>query len=315
MKVKVAVVQDSPVFFNKEESLKKVEKIVKEQAQKGIQLIVFPESFIPGYPRGFNFGTVLGSRTMEGKKLYAEYYDQSFNLAGPEKQRLEKLSKENNIYIVLGVTEQQNDNGSLFCSMLYFSPIDGLMGTHRKIKPTGLERVVWGESDGKDLHTFQTSIGKMGGLICWENYMPHARMAMFNKGIEIYIAPTADARPEWTATMQHIALEGRCFVLGCNQFFTKSMYSEKHKELAKDEPEIMSSGGSVIVNPFGKIMQGPLFEEAGILSAELDLNEVKMSRLDFDAGGHYNRSDIFEFKVIGQPETYNETTSHEKDPS
>lgn len=308
MKVKVCVVQESPVFFDKEKTLIKLEELTTKYAKQDCELIVFPESYIPGYPRGFSFGTKVGSRTMEGKKLYAEYYDNSISLESEDLPRLEKLAKTNNIYIVIGVTEKQETNGSLFCSMLYISPTDGLLGVHRKIKPTGLERVIWAESDGKDLVTFNTKIGKLGGLICWENYMPHARMAMYQKGIEIYIAPTADARLDWTATMKHIALEGRCFVLGCNQFFTKSMYSEKHFELAKDEPEMMCPGGSVIISPFGEIMEGPLFDKSGVLIAELDLEQVKMSRLDFDPNGHYNRSDIFEFKVNKQPETYNEKT-------
>lgn len=243
---------------------------------------------------------------MEGKKLYAEYYDNSINLESKDLSRLEKIAKSNHIYLVIGVTEKQESNGSLFCSMLYISPNEGLMGVHRKIKPTGLERVVWAESDGKDLVSFNTKIGKMGGLICWENYMPLARMAMYQKGIEIYIAPTADARQDWTATMKHIALEGRCFVLGCNQFFTKSMYKEQHLLLAQDEPEKMCPGGSIIISPFGEIIEGPLFDKSGALIAELDLEQVKMSRMDFDVNGHYNRNDIFEFKVNKQPQIYNE---------
>lgn len=306
MKVKVCVIQDSPVFFDKERTLTKVENLCTKYASQGCELVVFPESYIPGYPRGFSFGTKVGSRTMEGKKLYAEYYDNSISLESEDLGRLEKVAKSNNIYLVIGITEKQESNGSLFCSMLYISPREGLMGVHRKIKPTGLERVVWAESDGKDLVTFNTKIGKMGGLICWENYMPLARMAMYQKGIEIYIAPTADARLDWTATMKHIALEGRCFVLGCNQFFTKSMYQERHLKLAEDEPENMCPGGSIIISPFGEIMEGPLFDKSGALIAELDLEQVKMSRLDFDVNGHYNRKDIFEFKVNKQPNIYTE---------
>ena len=186
--------------------------------------------------------------------------------------------------------------------MLYISPQKGLLGVHRKIKPTGFERIIWGEAGGEGLVTFDTKIGKLGGLICWENYMPEARMAMYQKGVQIYIAPTADSRDNWTATMQHIALEGRCYVLGCNQFFTKSMYSEKYQALATDEPELMCRGGSVIVAPNGQIIEGPLFDQAGALTAELDLNEIVRSKLDFDPIGHYARPDIFEFKVKDQPE-------------
>lgn len=301
MKLKVTLIQDNPVFFDKEATLQKVEQLTAKYAQEGSQLIVFPESFVPGYPRGFLFGTKVGSRTEEGRDLYAEYYENSFNLDS-DLERIEKLAKAQNTYIVLGITEQQSGNGTLYCSMLYISPEKGLLGVHRKIKPTGFERIIWGEAGGEGLVTFDTKIGKLGGLICWENYMPEARMAMYQKGVQIYIAPTADSRDNWTATMQHIALEGRCYVLGCNQFFTKSMYSEKYQALATDEPELMCRGGSVIVAPNGQIIEGPLFDQAGALTAELDLNEIVRSKLDFDPIGHYARPDIFEFKVKDQPE-------------
>lgn len=302
MKIKVAVVQDSPEFFNKEATLQKVELITKQQAKEGCDLVVFPESFIPGYPRGFSFGATIGSRTDKGRQHYADYYNNSFDLESEDLKRLETLSKEQNSYIVIGVTEKQQTNGSLYCSMLYISPTQGLLGVHRKIKPTGTERLVWAEAGAESLVTFDTKIGKLGGLICWENYMPLARMSMYLKGVEIYIAPTADSREQWTATMQQIALEGRCFVLGCNQYMTTSMYPDKYKDEVKDQPENFCPGGSVIVSPLGNIIEGPLFNKAGILVAELDLEDIKRSKLDFDVIGHYARNDIFEFKVNGQPE-------------
>jgi nitrilase len=185
--------------------------------------------------------------------------------------------------------------------MLYISPTDGFLGVHRKIKPTGSERIIWSEDDGKSLVSFDTKIGKLGGLICWENYMPLARMAMYKKGVQIYIAPTADSRDEWTSTMKHIALEGRCFVLGCNQFYTKSMYPKKYQHLVENEPENLCRGGSVIVSPLGKIIAAPLFDEAGALVAEIDLDEIITAKLDFDVIGHYSRNDIFEFNAVNQP--------------
>jgi nitrilase len=302
MKLKVCLIQDSPVFFDKEKTIDKVEQLTKKYAKQDCKLIVFPESFIPGYPRGFSFGATVGSRTNEGRNLYSEYYKNSIAIESEDLKRLEKLSKSEGVYLVIGITEKENTNGSLYCSMLYISPTDGLLGVHRKIKPTGSERIIWGEADGKSLVTYQTKIGKLGGLICWENYMPLARMAMYKKGIEIYIAPTADSREEWTSTMQHIALEGRCFVLGCNQYFTKSMYPDKYQSLLQNEPENICRGGSVIVSPLGKIIAGPLFDEAGALVAEIDLEEIKLSKLDFDVIGHYSRNDIFQFEVVNQPE-------------
>jgi len=302
MKVKVTLIQDSPVFFDKEATLQKVETLTKEHAAKGSELIVFPESFVPGYPRGFMFGTKVGSRTEEGKDTFATYYDNSFDIESEDLSRMEKLANTNNVYIILGVTERKAINGTLYCSMLYISPKVGLLGIHRKIKPTGFERIIWGEAGGEGLVTFYTDIGKLGGLICWENYMPEARMAMYKQGVEIYVAPTADSRDNWTATMQHIALEGRCFVLGCNQFFTKSMYSDQYQKLAKDEPENMCRGGSVIVGPDGKIIAGPLFDKAGAITAEIDLSKITRSKLEFDVIGHYARPDIFKFDVVDQPE-------------
>ncbi len=302
MIVKVAVVQDTPVFFDKEKTLAKVETIVKQQAKDGYNLIVFPESFVPGYPRGFSFGAIIGSRTDQGRQHYADYYNNSFDLESDDLTRLETLAKKQNIYIVIGITEKQQTNGSLYCSLLYLSPTEGLLGVHRKIKPTGTERLVWAEASAESLTTFDTKIGKLGGLICWENYMPLARMSMYLKGVEIYIAPTADSREQWTATMQQIAMEGRCFVLGCNQYMTTSMYPDTYKDEVANQDENFCPGGSVIVSPLGKIIEGPLFNKAGVLVAELDLEDIKRSKLDFDVIGHYARNDIFEFKVKGQPD-------------
>ena len=312
MKIKICLIQDSPVFFDKEKTMDKVEQLTTKYAKQGCQLVVFPESFIPGYPRGFSFGAKIGSRTNEGRNLYSEYYKNSIDIESYDLKRLEKLSKSENVYLVIGVTEKESTNGSLYCSMLYISPTDGLLGVHRKIKPTGTERIVWSEADGKSLVTFQTGIGKLGGLICWENYMPLARMAMYKRGVEIYIAPTADSREEWTSTMQHIALEGRCFVLGCNQFFTKSMYPDKYQALVQDEPENLCPGGSVIISPMGKIIAGPLFGKAGALISALDLEEINLSKLDFDVIGHYSRNDIFTFNVLNQPKIKKEKKPHKK---
>lgn len=309
MKVRVALVQDSPDFFDLQATLDKIELLTKKYAQESCELICFPESFIPGYPRGFSFGATIGSRTDEGRQLYAEYHKNSLDIESPEMRRLEKLAKSEKVYLVIGVTEKNQINGSLYCSMLYISPTDGLLGVHRKIKPTGTERLIWSEADGESLVTFQTKIGKLGGLICWENYMPLARMAMYQKGVEIYIAPTADSREIWTSTMRHIALEGRCFVLGCNQFFTKSMYPERFQHLVKDHPENMCAGGSIIVSPLGQIIEGPLFNQSGVLMADLDLDDIPKSKLDFDIVGHYARNDIFNFNVKDQPDIIKENQS------
>lgn len=301
MQVKVCLVQESPVFFDKTATLRKVEEITRERAASGAQLIVFPESFVPGYPRGFTFGAVIGRRDTEGRELYAEYHRNSFEVEGADGDWLARLARETGVYIALGVTERRKDNNSLYCSLVYASPTAGILGVHRKIKPTGTERLVWAEADGRSLVTFQTAIGRLGGLICWENYMPAARMSMYQKGVQIYLAPTADSRDAWTASMRHIALEGRCFVLGCNQYFTKSMYPERLMGFVKDEPEDMCRGGSLIVSPLGEIIAGPLFDRAGYVEAELELADILGANFDFDVNGHYDRPDIFAYRAVGQP--------------
>ncbi len=305
MKIQVTLIQDSSIFFNKEESLKKLKKLVTEHAHDS-DLILFPESFIPGYPRGFSFGTQVGSRSKEGRNLYQDYYQNSIDLDSREANELEKLARETHTYLVIGITEKNSINGSLYCSMMYLSPTKGLLGVHRKIKPTGQERVVWSEAGGESLVSFNSRIGRLGGLICWENYMPLARQAMYNKGVQIYLAPTADFRNTWIPTLQHIALEGRCFVLGCNQYFTKSMYPDKYKNQCMIENEEICPGGSVIISPLGEIISGPLFDTSGAVKATIDLDEIVKSKLDFDPAGHYTRPDIFTLNVKNQPKTRQE---------
>ncbi len=299
MKVKVAVLQQSAVFFDKEACLRKAEELATRYAAEGCELLLFPESFIPGYPRGFDFGAVVGSRSDAGRQLYATYHANSIDLDTADKDRLEAMAHDNGLYIVMGATERRG--GSLYCSMLYLSPTDGLLGVHRKIKPTGTERLIWAEAGGESLVSCETKIGRLGGLICWENYMPMARMAMYQSGVQIYLAPTADSREVWTSTLRHIALEGRCFVLGSNQYFAKSMLPHKYQSLVEQEPEEMCPGGSVIISPLGEILAGPLFGKAGALMAELDLEDIVRAQLDFDVAGHYARPDIFRFSVEGMP--------------
>jgi nitrilase len=189
--------------------------------------------------------------------------------------------------------------GSLYCSLLYFGPDGKLLAVHRKLKPTGSERLIWSEGDADSLVVLQTPLGKIGGLICWENYMPLARTALYAKGVELYLAPTADARDTWHATLRHIACEGRCYVLGCNQFVTKSMYPADLpgvKEL-DDQPEVMCRGGSAIISPLGEVLAGPLYDTEGILYADLDMEDIVRSRFDFDVVGHYGRPDVFTLQI------------------
>ncbi len=302
-KYKVGCVQATPVIFDIEKTVDKAIQLMADAAGEGCKLVIFPESFIPGYPAGLGFGTVVGSRTEEGRDQYEEYWQNSVEVGDKYTTKLAEQAKKLDIFLVIGVTEKDPISKSLYCTILYFSPKGKLIGKHRKLKPTAAERLVWGEGDGSTLVTYNTELGKIGGLICWENYMPLARMAMYKKGIEIYIAPTADSRDTWQSTMEHIACEGRCYVIGCNQYFTKNDYP-KHlqHELAADRPDVLSRGGSVIVSPMGEVLAGPLYNKEGILTAEIDLAQVTRSRMAFNVIGHYSRDDVFKYKAKGQPD-------------
>ena len=300
-KVRVAVVQAAPVLFDREASLEKACRLAAEAGAQGARVILFPEAFIPAYPRGLSFGTVVGSRKPGGRRTWERYWANSVEVPGPVTQALGEAARGAQAYLAVGVIERDTDTsgGTLYCTLLYFGPDGSLLGKHRKLKPTAAERLVWGEGDGSTLTAVQTEFGVMGGLICWENYMPLARMAMYSKGVELYLAPTADARDAWQATMRHIALEGRCFVLGCNQYVTKDMYPNDLEgiEELESQPEVMCRGGSVIVSPLGEVLAGPLFGEEGILYAELDMAEVVRGKFDFDVVGHYARPDVFKLLV------------------
>lgn len=296
-KYKVAVIQAAPVLFDKSKTIEKIGSLVDEAAAQRAELMLFPEVFIPGYPRGLSFGTVVGSRSNEGRELFLKYWENAIEVPGADTDLLGQMAKKANAFLTIGITEKDTISDTLYCTLLYFQPDGKLIGKHRKIKPTAAERILWGEGDGKDLEVYDTSHGKMGGLICWENYMPLARNALYQQGIEIYLAPTADCRQSWQATLEHISCEGRCYVLGCNQFVTKDHYPKEMQKELSDQPDLMCSGGSVIYSPLGKLLAGPLFEKEGILYADIDHAEIIKAKMDFDVIGHYARPDIFEFRV------------------
>jgi nitrilase len=303
--VQVAVVQAAPVLFNREATVEKACQLTAEAAAQGAKLILFPEAFIPAYPRGLSFGIVVGSRRPAGRHTWQRYWANAVDVPGPTTEALGAAARQARAYLAIGVIERdsQFSRGTLYCTLLYFGPDGRLLGKHRKLKPTAAERLIWGEGDGSTLTVLETEIGKIGGLICWENYMPLARMAMYSKGVELYLAPTADARDTWQATLRHIACEGRCFVLGCNQFVTKAMYPadlEGLEDLA-DQPEVMCRGGSAVISPLGEVLAGPLYDQEGTLFAELDLAEVVRGRFDLDVVGHYARPDVFQLIVNEQP--------------
>lgn len=302
-KIKVGVVQATPALFDIEKTVEIIISWIEKGAREGCELLLFPESFIPCYPRGIDFDAVVGKRSDKSREQWLDYWENSIETSSPFIEKIGDAIRKASLMVALGVTEKESIGGSLYCTLLYFDENGELIGKHRKLKPTGLERYIWAESDGSTLVSFDTKIGKIGGLICWENYMPLARMAMYQKGVEIYLAPTADSRESWQSTMQHIALEGRCFVLACNQFVRKSDYPEKYQADLEAEPEIMCAGGSVIISPLGEVLAGPLWNEEGLLVADLDFSDLAKSKLDFDVVGHYARKDVFQLEVIGQPST------------
>jgi len=296
--MKVAVVQAAPVLFDRARTLEKVEGLIMEAADEGAGLVLFPESFIPAYPRGLDFGTVVGSRTEAGRRQWQYYRDQALVIPSPDVDRLAACAKRWAIWLVIGVTERENPGNTLYCSLLYFSPDGRLLARHRKLKPTGAERIIWGEGRGDDLDVLCTPAGRLGGLICWENYMPLARMALYRQEVELYMAPTADARDSWQATLRHIACEGRCFVLGSNQFISREDYPPVLTDELPEEAEVSCRGGSAIVNPYGEYLAGPVYDREAMLYADIDLSLIVQAKMDFDVCGHYARPDVFAFRHI-----------------
>lgn len=312
---KVAVVQAAPVIFNRERTLQKVHVLAGEAARKGAQLVLFPEAFVSGYPRGLDFGAVVGSRTDQGREDFRRYWDNSVDVPGPAVDELAQAARDNAIYLVIGVVER--DGGTLYCCVLFFAPDGTFLGKHRKIMPTGSERLVWGFGDGSTMPVFDTPLGKLGAVICWENYLPLMRAAMYARGIEIYCAPTADMRDSWIASMRHIAVEGRCFVLSCNQFNRRRDFPQDYRSIFGEDPDaIVCRGGSCIVDPFGNFLAGPNTEGEAVLVAEINRAQIVRGKYDLDVVGHYARPDIFQLHVDArskQPVNIHDTEPREEE--
>ena len=303
--VRAAVVQAAAQPFDTPAAVGKVCSLTREAAEGGARLVLFPEAYVGGYPWGLAFGTAVGGRSDPGRRTWERYWRGAVDVPGPETQRMGEAAREAGTYLCVGVIERDAtySGGTLFCTLLYFGPDGALLGKHRKLKPTAAERLIWGEGDGSTLTAVETPWGTVGGLICWENYMPLARMAMYGKGVDIWLAPTADARSRWQGTLQHIALEGRCFVLGCNQYVTRDMYPadlEIRSELDA-WPETLCRGGSAVYDPAGDLVAGPLWDGEGILVADLDLTAIPRAKFDFDVTGHYARPDVFRLEVDERP--------------
>ncbi|CAM5767636.1 carbon-nitrogen hydrolase family protein [Bosea minatitlanensis] len=278
----------------------KAAELIGEAAAKGAKLAVFPEAFLGGYPKGASFGAPVGMRKPEGREAFRRYYEAAIGLDGEEVATIAAATAETGLFTVIGCIER--DGGTLYCTALFFDGAKGLIGKHRKLMPTAAERLIWGFGDGSTMPVYETALGRVGAVICWENYMPMLRMHMYSKGVGIYCAPTADDRDTWLPSMQHIALEGRCYVLTACQHITRGAYRDDHESALGDDPAtVMMRGGSAIVDPLGRVLAGPDFSGETILYAEIDPGQIARGKYDFDATGHYARPDVFQLTVDERP--------------
>jgi nitrilase len=298
--VRVGVVQAGAVPFDAAGCIDKAVRLTAEAAAAGAKVILFPEAFVGGYPKGLNYGLVVGARDAAGREEFRLYLEQAIDVPGPETLRLGEAAAAARSYVVIGVIER--DMGTCYCTVLFFGPEGGLLGKHRKLMPTALERMIWGFGDGSTLTAIESPYGRIGSVICWENYMPMLRMAMYSKNIALYCAPTADDRDTWLSSMRHVALEGRCFVLTACQFLRKRDFPATVRVSLGDSGDaILMRGGSAIISPLGKVLAGPHFEGETILTADLDLHEIGRAKFDFDVVGHYSRPDVFRLVVNEEP--------------
>jgi len=262
--------------------------------ESGACLVVMPEALLGGYPKGETFGTQLGYRLPEGREAFARYHANAIDVPGTETEALAQLSARTGASLVLGVIERAGH--TLYCTVLFFEPQGGLVAKHRKLMPTGTERLIWGKGDGSTLPVVEGKAGRLGSAVCWENYMPLLRTAMYAKGVEVWCAPTVDEREMWQVSMRHIACEGRCFVVtACQVQPSPQALGMEVANWPAERPLI--NGGSLIVGPMGEVLAGPFVGQAGLLTAQIDTDQLVRARYDFDVTGHYARPDVFELQV------------------
>jgi predicted amidohydrolase len=293
-------VQAGTVLFDNRRTIQKLESFCGQAAERGARLVLFPEAYLGGYPKGITFGAAVGSRSPEGRDQFRAYYESAIDVPGPETAQIGEFVAGLGIELVLGAIERAG--GTLFCSVLFFGPDGQLRGKHRKLMPTASERLIWGMGDGSTMPVIETEGRKIGAAICWENYMPLFRTAMYAKGVNIWCAPTVDDREVWQSTMQHIALEGRCFVLSACQYLQRSDCPAWYHPIQGDDPgTVLIGGGSVIVSPLGQVLAGPARNGEQVLTAELDMGDIARGKFDLDVVGHYARPDIFQLSVEERP--------------
>jgi nitrilase len=297
---KIAVVQAAPVVLDREATVSKACELIAEAGRNGARLVVFPEAFIPTYPDWV--WRIPPSRHRMLADAYAELLEQSVEIPGPVTEDLSRAARQAGVYVAMGLNERnaQASNASLYNTLLYVGPEGDLLGKHRKLVPTAPERMVWAQGDGSTLEVYDTPLGKLSGLICWENYMPLARYSLYAWGVEIYLAPTWDNGEPWLSTLRHIAKEGRAYVVGCSIAMRKQDVPDRFEFKAEYYSEVgewINKGDSAIVGPDGKFLAGPLNSEEGILYAELDPRQMRGSKWNLDVAGHYARPDVFRLTV------------------
>ena len=289
-----ASVQAGSIAFDTPATIAKLGDLTSEARRQGADLVVFPEAFVGGYPKGHSFGAVVGERSDEGRDWFRRYHDGAITVPGPDLDLITEAAR--GVHAVVGVIER--DGGTLYCSVVFIDPEGKLLGLHRKLMPTAAERLIWGFGDGSTMPVIGTNVGRLGAAICWENYMPLYRTGLYSKGVQVWCAPTVDSRERWAATMQHIAVEGRCFVVSANQYTTRSDFPTDYDTGYGDDPAtVMIGGGSCIIDPHGTFLAGPDRDGETILFSEIDLGEIIRGTYDFDAVGHYARPDVFRLTV------------------
>ena len=296
---KVAAAQLSPIFMDREATLEKACLAIAEAGENGAELIVFPEAFLSGYPDWV--WVIPNSQGAVLNELYVELVENAVSIPDESTDKLCKAARESGINVVIGLNERNTEtsNASLYNSLLFIDDQGHVLGKHRKLVPTGGERLVWAQGDGSTLQAYATSIGKLAGLICWENFMPLARTAIYEKGTQILAAPTWDKSQNWLQSMQHIAREGGVFVISACMALKMDDIPDRYdfKKLYPEGREWVNQGNSCIIGPNGKILAGPLEAEEGMVYAEIDLQQIVMAKRMFDAVGHYARPDVFEFNL------------------
>jgi nitrilase len=297
--VRVGCIQAEPVVLDREATLEKLERLTRAAAGAGAQLVVFPEAFLPAYPSSIWARAFAGWAEPGAKEAFALLAQESVSVPGPAEARIGGAAREHGVWLVTGVTEVDPDRPStLYNTLLYHGPDGTLLERHRKLVPTNHERLVWGQGDGGGLRAVPTPLGRLGGLICWENYMPLARFSLYESGVEIYLAPTADDADTWQSTLVHIARESRAFVVSPCHFQRAAAYPPDFPLAALiDGAGTIGRGGSAILGPDGAYLAGPLYDEEGILYADLDPSRLWEERQRFDAAGHYHRPDVLQLTV------------------